>query len=200
MGCPTGFVKLSTPNKGQIGLKSLFLSIIGGMSEGNVATASWFMASEAATEAFGANLGTLLQSGDLICLSGDLGAGKTVMARGIGRGWGTPIRVTSPTFTLVNEYPRPADRLILYHLDCYRLAVDGEIADEFEVESTGLPDFLISEHVVLIEWAERVAPYLPAERLWVQLADVAATARQVTVTATGDRPVALLRALSQLLN
>ena len=200
MGCATGFVKLSSPLPGQIGLKSLFLSIIGGMSTGHVATARWRMSSAAATEAFGAKLGMLLLSGDLICLSGDLGAGKTVMARGIGRGWGTAVRVTSPTFTLVNEYPRPADRLILYHLDCYRLAVEGEIADEFEVESTGLPDLLISEHVVLIEWAERVAPYLPAERLWILLEDVAETARQVTVTATGNRPVALLQSLSEMMS
>ena len=153
--------------------------------------------SEAETEQIGALLGALLQSGDLILLSGDLGAGKTVLSRGVGRGWGTHVRVTSPTFTLVNEYPRERDNLILYHLDCYRLSGEAELADEFELESTGLPDFLLSEHVVLIEWAERVAPYLPAERLLVQLADVSEHVRRLTLTAVGERASQLLNALSQ---
>ena len=147
------------------------------------------------SEQLGMELGKLLRSGDLVCLSGDLGAGKTVMSRGIGRGWGTFVRVTSPTFTLVNEYPRHDDALILYHLDCYRLSGEAEIADEFELESTGLPDLLISEHVVLIEWAERVEPYLSAERLWIRLDYVAEAERLLTITATGARPIALLREL-----
>ena len=169
------------------------------MSEKVIATASWTMTSEAATEAMGAELGALLQSGDLVCLTGDLGAGKTVLARGIGRGWGANGRVTSPTFTLVNEYRRAKDQLILYHLDCYRLAGAGELAGEFELDSTGLPDFLVSEHMIMIEWAERVAPFLPAERLWVQLTYLDVATRRVTMTATGERPVALLHALSQTL-
>ena len=73
------------------------------------------------TTRLGVRLGELLQIHDLVCLSGDLGAGKTALARGIGRGWGSGLRVTSPTFTLVNEYPRLADGRVLYHIDCYRL-------------------------------------------------------------------------------
>ena len=72
------------------------------------------------TVRLGVRLGGMLEPGDTLCLSGDLGAGKTAFARGIGRGWGTAVRVTSPTFTLVNQYPR-YDNLILDHIDCYRL-------------------------------------------------------------------------------
>jgi tRNA threonylcarbamoyladenosine biosynthesis protein TsaE len=80
------------------------------------------------TQRLGARLGTLLQPGDLICLSGDMGAGKTVFAAGIGKGWGTQTVVTSPTFNLIHEYRRNQDAQRLFHLDCYRLrgASDAE--------------------------------------------------------------------------
>ncbi|HEX6386596.1 MAG TPA: tRNA (adenosine(37)-N6)-threonylcarbamoyltransferase complex ATPase subunit type 1 TsaE, partial [Anaerolineae bacterium] len=65
------------------------------------------------TVRLGVRLGELLQGRDLLCLSGELGVGKTALARGVGRGWGTALRVTSPTFVLVNEYPRVSDGRIL---------------------------------------------------------------------------------------
>ena len=76
------------------------------------------------TEEIGLQLGKLLQPFDVICLIGGLGAGKTALTRGLGQGWGTELRVTSPTFTLINEYARPSDGRIMYHLDCYRLMSD----------------------------------------------------------------------------
>ncbi|NLX11994.1 MAG: tRNA (adenosine(37)-N6)-threonylcarbamoyltransferase complex ATPase subunit type 1 TsaE, partial [Chloroflexi bacterium] len=69
----------------------------------------------------GRALGELLRPGDLICLAGDLGAGKTALTRGIGAGWGAREAVTSPTFTLIHEHRRPQDDQVLYHVDCYRL-------------------------------------------------------------------------------
>ena len=88
------------------------------------------------TVRLGVRLGELLQPHDVLCLSGELGMGKTVLARGIGRGWGTAVRVTSPSFTLVNEYPRARDGRILHHIDCYRLETE---ADAYTV---GLDEFL----------------------------------------------------------
>jgi tRNA threonylcarbamoyladenosine biosynthesis protein TsaE len=88
------------------------------------------------THRLGVRLGELLARGDLICLSGELGTGKTALAQGIGRGWGAGMRVTSPTFTLVNEYPRLRDGRLLYHIDCYRLESPGEVV------TAGLSDIL----------------------------------------------------------
>ena len=78
--------------------------------------------SPAQTRRFGARLGALLQAGDLICLEGELGAGKTCLAQGIGRGLGIRQPITSPTFTLIAEYHLPRPAPALYHIDLYRLA------------------------------------------------------------------------------
>ncbi|MCA9917798.1 MAG: tRNA (adenosine(37)-N6)-threonylcarbamoyltransferase complex ATPase subunit type 1 TsaE [Anaerolineales bacterium] len=138
------------------------------------------------TTRLGVRLGELLQVQDLVCLSGDLGAGKTALARGIGRGWGTGLRVTSPTFTLMNEYPRLVDGRILYHIDCYRL--EGEL-DQMTV---GLEDVLYGNGAVMVEWPERIEAMLPEDRLWVALAYVSETRRKLRITANGDRSAELL--------
>lgn len=138
------------------------------------------------TVRLGVRLGELLEPNDLLCLAGDLGAGKTALARGVGRGWGTSLRVTSPTFTLVNEYPRLQDGRILYHLDCYRLetAVD--------IETVGIDDILDGAGAVMIEWPERIEPILPKDRLWVHLEYISATRRSLRLTAAGNRSAQLL--------
>lgn len=139
------------------------------------------------TVRLGVRLGELLQIGDIVCLSGDLGAGKTVFARGIGRGWGTSLRVTSPTFTLINEYPRARDGRVLYHVDCYRLepvAATGEtIAAEWI--TTGLEDLLYGEATLMIEWPERIMSHLPVDRLWISLRYVNETRRGLRINASG---------------
>src|SRR5512142_504182 len=84
-------------------------------------TLEFFSRSPEQTRRLGMRLGGLLQPGDLICLSGDLGAGKTTLVQGVAQGWGTLDPVSSPTFVLVNEYRRP-DSSRLYHLDAYRMA------------------------------------------------------------------------------
>ena len=147
--------------------------------------------SPAETERLGEQLGTRLRRGDLICLAGDLGSGKTCLTRGLARGWGAVEHPTSPTFTLVNQYHRagnPAERF--YHVDCYRLTTEAE------AWTIGLDD-LFDGGVVVIEWPERIQGTLPAERLWIQIRDLGGESREFTLRATGERPVALLRALRE---
>ena len=108
------------------------------------------------TEALGKLLGRLLVNGDVICLSGDLGAGKTVFSRGIGVGWGAKEALTSPTYNLAHEHRRESDEALLYHLDFYR------IENAREAESLALDDLLDSAAVMVLEWPERVKPALAA--------------------------------------
>jgi tRNA threonylcarbamoyladenosine biosynthesis protein TsaE len=137
-------------------------------------------------------LGRRLAPGDRVGLSGDLGAGKTTLAQGIGRGWGVVGAVVSPTFVLVNEYQR-ADGRRLYHLDAYRLR------DAADADSIALDDLLNDpQGVVLIEWAERVRAALPAEGLWLALSWAGDQARQIRVEAEGERYTQLAEALSGL--
>jgi tRNA threonylcarbamoyladenosine biosynthesis protein TsaE len=138
------------------------------------------------TVRLGVRLGELLQPGDMVCLYGDLGAGKTALSRGIGRGWGTALRVTSPTFTLINEYPRPRDGVILYHLDCYRLETD------MDVETVGLEDIFDSPGAVIIEWPDRIESWLSADRLAIRITYLNETRRTMQFKATGPRSEQLL--------
>lgn len=133
------------------------------------------------TRRLGVKLGTLLQPGDILCLSGDLGAGKTAFSSGIGAGWGADEPLTSPTYNLVHVHNREHDNTLLYHLDCYRLS------GVEEVDSIDLDDILNGRGVVIIEWAERIASVLPPERLWVELRVLEATRRNFVLSAVGDR-------------
>lgn len=150
--------------------------------------------SPAETERLGAALGALLHSGDLICLSGELGAGKTALASGIGRGWGALEPVNSPTFVFIHEHHRRVDSLRLVHVDAYRLSGPDDAA------TLGLEDLLMSEHTLMIEWPERIADLLPTERLWITLNPLEDEwARQMSLEASGPRHTALLRDLLRTL-
>jgi tRNA threonylcarbamoyladenosine biosynthesis protein TsaE len=116
--------------------------------------------SAAETSALGERLAGLLQAGDVVVLTGDLGSGKTVLAKGIGRGLGVTEPVVSPTFTIVREYEGD---LPLQHLDVYRLDHLQEAID------LGLDELLDGEAVTLVEWGEAVGALLPADRLEVLL-------------------------------
>lgn len=106
-------------------------------------------ASEAETSAAGEALGRAVRAGDVVLLYGDLGAGKTAFVRGMARGVGAdPEEVSSPTFTIVQEYPGTA--VTLYHVDLYRL-------EPAEIDDLGLEDLVAGDGVVAIEWAERWA-------------------------------------------
>jgi len=143
------------------------------------------------TVRLGVRLGELLQAHDLLCLSGELGAGKTALARGVGRGWGTAVHVTSPSFTLVNEYPRARDGRLLYHIDCYRLESEADAA------TVGLEDIFDGDGVVMVEWPERIQSWLPADRLWITLDYLSETRRALRFSAAGDRSAELLAAFKQ---
>jgi tRNA threonylcarbamoyladenosine biosynthesis protein TsaE len=132
------------------------------------------------TVQLGQHIGERLAPGDVICLSGDLGAGKTALTRGIAAGWGAQEAVTSPTFTLIHEHHRAQDDQMLFHVDCYRL----EGADD--AWGIGLEDLLYGSHPVVLEWAEKVQDMLPAERLWIELSFLNGTQRHIHMTATGE--------------
>jgi tRNA threonylcarbamoyladenosine biosynthesis protein TsaE len=110
--------------------------------------ATFISHSPAETEALGEKIGRIAESGLVIALSGDLGAGKTQFVKGLARGLEISARVHSPTFTLVNEYG--GGRLQLFHLDLYRLETPAQIL------SAGVEEFLTPDGVAVIEWAERL--------------------------------------------
>ncbi len=139
------------------------------------------------TQQAGERLGTLLQAGDLICLSGGLGAGKTCLAAAIGRGWGGLPPLTSPTYTLVHEHRRQQDDGVLFHIDCYRLQ------DASEAMQAGLEEALDGQGPALIEWPERLGAGLPAERLWVSLEITGPASRFIQLKASGERHESLLK-------
>jgi len=136
------------------------------------------------TRRLGMRLGALLQKGDVICLSGDLGAGKTTLMQGIAQGWGSMDTVSSPTFVLVNMYRRP-DGDQLSHLDAYRLR------DAAEAEDLDL-DALMDQSAMVVEWAERIKAVLPKEALWVAMRWLADEQRGMVFNAKGTRYEQLL--------
>jgi tRNA threonylcarbamoyladenosine biosynthesis protein TsaE len=141
------------------------------------------------TVQLGQHIGEWLAPGDVICLSGDLGAGKTAITRGIAAGWGAQEAVTSPTFTLIHEHHRAQDDQMLFHVDCYRLeGADGGWG-------IGLEDLLYGSHPVVLEWAEKVQDMLPAERLWIELSFLNGTRRHIHMTATGEHYQAIVEAV-----
>ena len=141
------------------------------------------------TRRLGSRLAELLEGGEVICLVGDLGTGKTCLVQGIGAGLDVKDRITSPTFTLINEYR--GGRLTLYHVDLYRV-VDAKAALAF-----GLDDYLYGQGVCAIEWAERVRGVWPEELLLVSLRHIDETKRGVTLRASGARYRRLLEQFKQ---
>lgn len=129
--------------------------------------------SELETERVGERLARCLRPGDVIAMSGDLGAGKTVFIRGLARGLGVTARVTSPTYTVVNEYE---GKLPLFHFDMYRLSGPDELYD------IGWDDYLKRGGVCAVEWSERAAGLLPGNCIYVAIAAQDETARRIEIT------------------
>ena len=137
-------------------------------------------------------LGRLLNAGDTVCLYGDLGAGKTNFTYGIAQGLEVNDQyITSPTYTFVNDYE---GRVPLYHLDLYRLEEPGEL------ENIGFEEYLESDGVTVIEWADRAEDELPADRLSVYLSAVDEESREIGFLAEGERYEKLIEDLKKELN
>ncbi len=136
-------------------------------------------------------LGSRLEPGDTVCLYGDLGAGKTSLSYGIALGLEVQGQyITSPTFTFVNEYK---GRVPFYHIDLYRLK------DPEELEGIGFEEYIDSDGVTVIEWAERAEDELPEERLSVYLNYVDEHSREIGFLAEGERYEKLLHDLNSQL-
>jgi len=143
------------------------------------------------TQRIGVRLGELLPAGAVLCLAGELGAGKTTLAQGIARGWGALDPVTSPTFVLINEYRR-ADGEVLYHVDAFRLTGAPE------AEALGLQENFDSASPVLVEWPERLLRLIPPEHLWIDMTWVDDSRRNLQFHAYGPQHDALLRGLRRV--
>ena len=124
------------------------------------------------TEALGQALGQTLKGGEIIAYTGDLGAGKTAFTRGLARGLGITMQVTSPTYTLVNEYS--GGRLELFHFDMYRLGSSEELCD------IGWDDYLLRGGVCAVEWSENVADALE-DAIWVRISRLDDNTRQIEI-------------------
>ncbi|MCL1884934.1 MAG: tRNA (adenosine(37)-N6)-threonylcarbamoyltransferase complex ATPase subunit type 1 TsaE [Defluviitaleaceae bacterium] len=116
--------------------------------------------------------------GDIFCLSGALGVGKTIFVQGFAKGLGYTGRVTSPTFTLMNEYENA--RLPLYHFDLYRLK------EESDLESIGCEEYFYGNGVCVIEWAERAEGFLPKNVYKVNITTSGDDSREIYIENTGD--------------
>lgn len=134
------------------------------------------------TTNLGINLGKLLNSGDIVCLTGDLGTGKTHITKGIAQGLGINDTITSPTFTIVNEYD--SGRLKLNHFDVYR------VNDPDEIYAIGFDDYIFSDAVSIIEWANYIEEILPQDILHILIEKDLSKGedyRKITLTPYGEK-------------
>ena len=152
-------------------------------------TLEFFSRSPEQTRRVGMRLGGLLKTGDVVCLQGELGAGKTTLVQGLAQGWGSLDPVSSPTFIIVNVYSKP-DKGQLFHMDAYRLDSAPEAA-ELDL------DEMLARGSLLIEWPERIREILPDNRMWISFEYVAEENRQMLIRATGTRYDDLLTELRQ---
>jgi tRNA threonylcarbamoyladenosine biosynthesis protein TsaE len=152
-------------------------------------TFEFFSRSPEQTRRIGMRMGGALKTGDVICLQGDLGAGKTTFVQGLAQGWGSLDAVSSPTFIIVNQY-RKADGSLLFHLDTYRLESQPE-AEQLDLDS------MLADGVLIVEWPERLGDLLPSERLWIQFEHVADEQRKLQFSAKGARYDSMLDDIRQ---
>lgn len=133
----------------------------------------------------GIRFGAKAKSGAFFALNGDLGAGKSVFARGIARGLGISEPVQSPTFTIMNVYDNA--RLPFYHFDAYRLD------EEDELEALGYEDYFFGDGITVVEWAENIGAVIPKERIDINIEHVdTESSRIISINAYGDRYLRLL--------
>jgi tRNA threonylcarbamoyladenosine biosynthesis protein TsaE len=123
---------------------------------------------------FGRRLATEIRSGDVVALSGELGAGKTCLVKGIALGLGILQDVTSPTFTIIHEYRGAL--FPLYHIDLYRLDSSQEVI------AVGIEEYLRGDGLTVIEWAEKIGALLPEHTKWVRMEVIGENARRIVLT------------------
>ena len=141
------------------------------------------------TGRLGEELGRVLEPGDLLALVGGLGAGKTCLSQGVLAGLGVRGPVSSPTFTIVNEYQ---GRLPVYHLDVYRLENAGQLED------LGFEEFVYGDGVTVLEWADKVEELLPPEHLRIEMtAPEEENTRLIRLLPRGERGRRILRVLAE---
>jgi tRNA threonylcarbamoyladenosine biosynthesis protein TsaE len=141
------------------------------------------------TYKLGESLGKVLTPGDIVCLTGDLGAGKTAFTKGIGIGLDIKEFITSPTYTIINEYN---GRIPLFHFDVYRL--EG-VEEMYEL---GYEEYFFGDGAVVIEWADIVKDIIPQERLWITiLRGKEEDNREIIFDASGDRYQKVIKELEQ---
>ena len=128
----------------------------------------------------GKNIGTRLLPGDVVALVGELGAGKTQFIKGLaaGVGMGNPTYISSPSFTLINEYP---GKIPFYHVDLFRLE------REKEAEELGLEDYFQGGGITAIEWADKIPSLLPKEMLFIHIAYTGKNTRSLEIIGKGKR-------------
>jgi len=129
------------------------------------------------TESVGEAFARSLEAGAVVAMYGDLGAGKTAFVRGMARGLGSDARVTSPTFTIVNEYP---GRLPLFHFDMYRLSSSDELFD------IGWDDYLSRDGVCVVEWSENVSGAFDGSETEIRIERLDETSRRITIGKAGE--------------
>lgn len=149
----------------------------------------FFSRSPDQTRRVGMRLGALLKAGDVICLDGDLGTGKTTLVQGMAAGWGSTDAVSSPTFVLVNIYRRP-DHERFAHLDAYRLSGAGEAID-LDL------DALMAQGPLVVEWAEKIIPSLPQDHLLLKMSHMQEEHRRMKFIANGNYYENLLSILQE---
>jgi len=137
----------------------------------------FFSHSAEQTQRLGIHLGTHLRTGDMICLEGNLGTGKTTLIQGIASGWGALDPVSSPTYVIVNEYRR-ADLERMFHVDAYRLenSMDADLLDF---------NRMLSQGPIVVEWADRIRAILPQDYLWISLEYTGVEHRAMMLTPNG---------------
>lgn len=135
-------------------------------------------------------IGKSLSAGDIVALSGDLGTGKTYLTKGIARGLGVSeqYQITSPTFTLINEYP---GRLTLYHFDLYRLE------SFLDMINLGYEEYLFGKGVSVIEWAEKASDILPDETIFISLTYLDENRRKMVISGNDEGMLNISNALKK---
>lgn len=143
-------------------------------------TCSFILKTASQTENFGRSLGRHAEPGDVLCLDGDLGAGKTTLSQAIARGLEVPedCYVTSPSFAILHEYP---GRIVMYHMDFYRLQ------DYTEVEDLGFEEYFYLSGLTVIEWSKRAEELLPESCLHFHIEILDQDSRKITCTFSEDR-------------